>query len=147
MQLAVQQHSPKFDNKTRILAFWIGGDASLQLHKPFYLTFLLFLIFFYPACLSVPTHHVLEFHFGNWLCMLHLSPAKVENSFPSLMECHSHFQREADERERSCAPPSQNRYCMAGSQGLQRCRVTPVGRRCHEMAPCKWSLTLVHKAN
>lgn len=84
-----------------------------------------FYFFFYPACLSLPTHHVLEFHFGNWLSMLHLSLAKVENSFPSLMECHSHFQSEADERERSGAPPGQNGFCMAGSQGLQRCRVTP----------------------
>lgn len=79
--------------------------------------------------------------------MLHLSPAKVENSFPSLMECHSHFQREADERERSGAPPSQNRYCMAGSQGPQRCPGTPVGRRCRGRASCKRSLALVHKAN
>lgn len=51
------------------------------------------------------------------LCV-HLSLAKVENSFPSLMECHSHFQSKADERERSGIPLGENRFCIAGFQGL-----------------------------
>lgn len=86
-----------------------GQDTSLQLHKPGY-----------PASLSLPTHHVLEFHLGNWLSVLHLSLAKVGNSFPLLMERHSHFQSEADERERSGVPLGENRFCIPGLKGLQR---------------------------
>lgn len=57
--------------------------------------------------------------------MLHLSLAKVENSFPFLMERHSHFQSEADERERGGVPLGENGLCIAGLKGLQRWLVTP----------------------
>lgn len=45
---------------------WSFQDTSLQLHSPGS-----------PSSLSLPTHHILEFHLGNWLSALHLSLAKV----------------------------------------------------------------------
>lgn len=83
----------------------IGQDTSLQLHKPGY-----------PAGLLLPTRHVLEFHFGNCLSVLDLSLAKVENSFPSLMDRNSHFQSEADERERSGVPLGEKKVLHCGTQ-------------------------------
>lgn len=91
-----------------------GQDTSPQLHKPGY-----------PASLSLPTHHVLEFHLGNWLSVLHLSLAKVGNSFPSLVGRHSHFQSEGDERERSGVPLGEKRFRIPGLKGLQRWLVSP----------------------
>lgn len=92
----------------------LGQDTSLQLQKPGY-----------PAGLPLPTRHVLEFHLGNWLSVLDISLAKVENSFPSLMDRHSHFQSEADERERSGVPLGENRFCISGLKRLQHWLVTP----------------------
>lgn len=75
--------------------------------------------------LFLPTHHMLEFHLVNWLSALKLSLAKVGDSFPSLMERHSHFHRKADERERTGAPlrPG-NRFSSAGHKGRQHRVVT-----------------------
>ena len=82
----------------------------------------------YPTGVSLPTHHVLEFHLCNWLFMLHLSLAKVGNFFPSTMERHSHFKSEVDERERSGVPLGGNRFCIPGLKGLQQWLVTSTGR-------------------
>ena len=73
--------------------------------------------------LSFPTHHILEFHLGNWLLVLHLSLPEVGILSPSLMERHSHFQSELDERERSGVLLRGNRFCIPGFKGLQRCLV------------------------
>lgn len=75
----------------RLRGLWLSGfgqDTCLQLLKPGH-----------RASFSLPTH-ALVFHLGTWLSVLHVSLAKVGDYFPLWMECHSHFQKKVDERER-----------------------------------------------
>lgn len=85
-----------------------GKDTSLQLHSPGY-----------TASRLLPTHHILEFHLGNWPSAMHLSLAKVGDSFPSLIERHSHFQSGADESQRSGVLLRENGFCIPALKGLR----------------------------
>lgn len=131
MQVAVQ-HASKSDNKTRnaVLKNWLRHKLAAAF---------VFFAFSYPACVLPPSHHVLEFHLGNWL---RVSPLARQGGefFSSPTECRSHFQRRADERERSGAPPGQN---LSLRGGIPKTAATLRPSHWSETDSCSWSWSLV----